>query len=569
MPTFFQITQPDISGLNDIDSAMIRNKFNFIGLLGIYFIVVMHIYIKNNGGIGFTFPANITGMIFIAIFIISILWQTRRFSSIQVSRALPYVVAGVVLLILPVFWSENPWRNTALLRFLVLLTGLCFYFLLLQCKLSRQDKIKILTILLLAVSTEALLGMVQYYVFAPDNFMRYNTLINRPYGIFQHVNVMASFMATGMVIALYLWQQNTISRRVRQLAGLVLVLTPCLLVLSGSRIGLLTVLIISPLQIRFILCNNRLSGFKAIGLIITGIAGAIFSLFVINGGRPLEQFSDVHDRLIAWEISLKMFSMKPLTGWGYGQFYASFLHTLHQYYPALDESYHLQHPHNEILFWSVEGGLPALAGIATGILGFLYSFCSSLRPAIPGFWQRLCNSDWLLPLPILMHMMVELPLYQSAAHGIMLLVLLCLCEKKRCIHVGINLLPYRLFIFWLARILLFYMLIGLWVSHKLVRVERQGLCGVATLESISLPNPLQSRLEWNRKSGTLMRDSQNQNKNSLDEYREWAAEYVRVKPDASIYKNLMNIAILQEESENYTYWKERGRYLFPANASFQ
>jgi O-antigen polymerase len=316
MPTFFQITQPDISGLNDIDSAMIRNKFNFIGLLGIYFIVVMHIYIKNNGGIGFTFPANITGMIFIAIFIISILWQTRRFSSIQVSRALPYVVAGVVLLILPVFWSENPWRNTALLRFLVLLTGLCFYFLLLQCKLSRQDKIKVLTILLLAVSTEALLGMVQYYVFAPDNFMRYNTLINRPYGIFQHVNVMASFMATGMVIALYLWQQNTISRRVRQLAGLVLVLTPCLLVLSGSRIGLLTVLIISPLQIRFILCNNRLSGFKAIGLIITGIAGAIFSLFVINGGRPLEQFSDVHDRLIAWEISLKMFSMKPLTGWG-------------------------------------------------------------------------------------------------------------------------------------------------------------------------------------------------------------------------------------------------------------
>jgi len=62
----------------------------------------------------------------------------------------------------------------------------------------------LLYLLLGAVAIEALLGLVQYYLLVPGNWIGYDTRTNRPYGIFQQPNVMASFMATGLALAIWL-----------------------------------------------------------------------------------------------------------------------------------------------------------------------------------------------------------------------------------------------------------------------------------------------------------------------------------------------------------------------------
>src|SRR5690606_3945950 len=59
--------------------------------------------------------------------------------------------------------------------------------------------------LLLAVSVEMLFGLAQFFVLERGNPFGYNTEVRSPYGIFQHRNVMASFIVTGMILAVYLW----------------------------------------------------------------------------------------------------------------------------------------------------------------------------------------------------------------------------------------------------------------------------------------------------------------------------------------------------------------------------
>ena len=58
---------------------------------------------------------------------------------------------------------------------------------------------------------QALFGYFQYFFLEAGNMFGYNTKANRPYGIFQQPNVMASFLATGFVLSAYLLQDNQLS----------------------------------------------------------------------------------------------------------------------------------------------------------------------------------------------------------------------------------------------------------------------------------------------------------------------------------------------------------------------
>ncbi|VTR59855.1 Lipid A core - O-antigen ligase and related enzymes [Serratia fonticola] len=213
---------------------------------------------------------------------------------------------------------------------------------------------------LLLTVAQAGLGIAQYYLFIADNFMGYNTLLNRPYGIFQQWNVMASFMATGLALALYLWMPKIGMRRshwVQWAAAMMLVMAPLLLVLIGSRIGLLAALLVTPLQLWVLWRLDRHRCVLAIGLIGLGVIFALLSQWHDGAARDVTQGSTLSYRLQVWQICLAMIADKPWLGWGYGLFSAEFIHYAHRILPATQESFQMAHPHNELLFWGVEGGL--------------------------------------------------------------------------------------------------------------------------------------------------------------------------------------------------------------------
>ena len=115
-----------------------------------------------------------------------------------------------------------------------------FYFSLLQWRFDAATRISLLYLILGAVLVEVGLGMMQYFALGEDNWMMYDTRLNRPYGIFQMPNVLSSFLATGLALALYLLRWDTASVQIRWRQAMIAVALlgiPLLLVVILSRAG--------------------------------------------------------------------------------------------------------------------------------------------------------------------------------------------------------------------------------------------------------------------------------------------------------------------------------------------
>ena len=251
------------------------------GLAAFYCLIAMHIYWPNRGGSGFYLPWNLVGGIFIALLIIGAMLFSRP--PLATSGFFNLLASGSLILLLPLLWAQQPWVSEALPRLMGLVLGVLAYFALLQIPLDRRWRGRLLMLLLAATVIEALLGLVQYSLLQPGNWMGYNTLKNRPYGIFQQWNLMASFMATGLALALYLLSaRRPLSRSLQWLAAAMLLLAPLLLIVIASRVGLLAALLLSPLQLWMLYRLNRRRAGIALLLLMAGVSAGLL-LVMLNG----------------------------------------------------------------------------------------------------------------------------------------------------------------------------------------------------------------------------------------------------------------------------------------------
>ncbi|MGL4723258.1 MAG: Wzy polymerase domain-containing protein [Scandinavium sp.] len=537
-------------------------------LLAVYFLLILHCYLPNNGGNGFVFPANLVGMMVIACLTLLLLWHSRRNSVCYSSGVFRLMAFSACLLAVPLLWSDEPWRSQALPRFPGLFAAVALYYALLQCRFSRRDRQTVLTLLLAAAVIEALLGLAQYLLFSPDNFMGYNTRVNRPYGIFQQVNVMASFIATGLALALYLML------RARQhitllLGGSMLLLGPWLLLIIASRIGLLAAFIVTPLQLMALAQRDRRRAGWAVALLLIG-AGLGFLSIALNGaGREVSDPTTVGYRLAIWHTTLQMIADRPLAGWGYGHFHATFLESLSRLSTPLPIELDVRHPHNESLLWWMEGGIVTAMAIAVLIFGLALVMAKSLRLFRPGACRRFATSPWLLLVPIVLHTQVELPLYQSAAHALVMLLVLRVCDRRRTAALSGVALPVRYTLMAWSTLLLLYMAGGLWVSQQLVKSEREGLRHLQPLAAIGFPHPLASRLTWDLRLGELLQYQARQDPQILNRYRQWAEQQIQLEPDANLYLNLIAICRLQDDPQAAAWFLQQARRLFPDEQRFR
>lgn len=539
-----------------------KAKDKFV-ILTIYLCVLMHIYIKNNGGNGFSIPGNILGVIVIAIFIFQVQIENRNEKTIKSSTLFILLTLGSLFLFIPVLWTSGDWYRPAVERLFVVALGLMYYYSLMQIEFTREKRNHLMVLLLLATLIQALTGVAQYIFFQPGNFMGYDTQLNRPYGIFQQVNVMASFMATGLALALYLWNQPETSKVTRIVAGLMMFIGPWMLVSIGSRIGLLAALIVTPLQLTALLVSDRRSIAIPAGLISGGIIVAFVCIEIMGAGREIYDPSTIHFRMIAWRTCLEMIADKPWFGWGYGHFASDFIHYLHDNNPDIQQSMMLKHPHNEILLWWLEGGCIAFAGIILICFGFVFTFLKQIRFKKRGLWRRFCFSPWLIMVPIILHTQVELPLYQSTVHSLTLLCVLRTCDIRRKSYTFEQKTLLRNTIIAFSSFTLLYMASGLWVSRIVINAERDGLHNTSALDDITLPNPLQSRLEWDRNLGHLLSYQYSHDLRILVQYREWAEKRILTQPDANLYINLIAISRIQNDHVAEMFFIGEAKKLFP------
>jgi len=404
----------------------------FFILITLQFVVAPFYYQPNFGGEGLYLPYN-SSIWIIAAWIIA---------------AGAYLMSRSETFILPKYWfwigllplgalttgfiveTSNPTEWVT--RLSVIGGGYLFFLSLFQFKLSaKQIDHSLYLILAMGMVAAAyaifqIHSLSQFYPFIP----RSNESV--PIGIFQQVNIQASMMSTLLVLVYYL-----ISRPSLLSVSLITKFSLCLtafaasyvIAASGSRVGLLGIALALTLLIigRWKLFTARKSIFSL--LIICTLTGAGLQLSGLQ--KSTDKFGQAMGGMEAdvrwkvYKISWDLFQESPLLGHGLGSFQKVFQEKRKDYqqkgFLHLKGAPRFSHPHNELLFWLVEGGIVAVMGI---LIAATVTFIQLFKIG----WQRGSGYAALL-LPITLHTQVELPFYTANTHWLLLLFLLFLTHQ--------------------------------------------------------------------------------------------------------------------------------------------
>lgn len=548
---------------------MVSDKFQrqFTTLVcGLYLIVFMHLYQPNMGGEGLRLPVNIVGWMGIsaAIFIQLILSLTSR--TFIASRSLYIFSLAAIVLAVPLLYPDSRWVNS-IVRVVGLVGGVIFYAALQQNNLLKKNKNTFLLLILISSIVEMCIALLQFFFFEPDNWMEF-VPGNRAYGIFQQINVLASYLATGAGIAAWFYYQQTDipnKKWLNQLTNLALLICISLfsfvLVLLSSRIGYLGGVAV---LITLVGCFGKQRPARTLlifAFVATGGLVAQFSLPISWLQSLTHEASNTH-RIMMLEQSFSMIAAKPWLGWGYGNFEYSFLHFVGDKYPLVINESIVKHPHNELLYWWVEGGIVALAGMVLVGVGYLMTLFTHFNRA------RL--AVWGLTLPIALHTMTEYPLYQSVPHFMVLIILLALVDSHRNHRtfplrnhswklIGLHTCLVLAFLF--SQVFLFT---GLQTNKTLTQFERSGMMDFTRADMLINPWIQWQRYEFDRHTNQLMLFNQKRDVSYLYSYEEWAARYSQVNVDPSVYMARIQIARAMNDKEKAEQLVNEAKRIIPA-----
>lgn len=506
----------------------------------------LHFFMHNPGGSGLYLPFNAWGWVFLSAALGLGAWQATHVGQLRVSRLGLQWLLLALLLCLPMVWSQSEIRDYAWPRLMGLAGGMLFLLSLYQWRHDVAQRRSLLWLVLGAVAIEMTLGLVQYYLLTPGNWLGYNTAINRPYGIFQQPNVMASLQATELALALWLWGEGSTLRWQQWLNAYVIAGSCLLLVVLQSRVGQLGGVMALLLVMPWLKSQRRLR--LPLLLAGTGLLLGCISLYAGQGAtRGLEIYQSGGMRSVYWPYALELLLQAPLTGWGYGSFESVFLHSYmadKAVNPAMVQiEYNLDHPHNELLYWAVEGGiLPLLALLGMG-LTLLWRVMGA---ACSGGWPKAL-ALLALVTPIALHTQTEYPFYHSVTHWIIFLMLVWFideeCESGSLPQIREIAYPHKLLLRFLAigipLIVVPFMLTALHTAWLVTKYERGGYKQPELLLKIVNPVAWLTRVEFDINAVRLSAALTRHDNHELQAYVDWGRAFVRHTPRANIYANML------------------------------
>ncbi|PJC85574.1 ligase [Vibrio sp. HA2012] len=548
-------------------SAPLNRKFMFA--FGFIFIIAMHFFMPNPGGTGIDVPFNAASWIGLSLALAIGLFQTANNQKLRFSRLTIGLFLCVLIISLPILYA-NAASFAALPRLSGLWSGFLLFLLLQQFQLSNKYKQQLLWMIVLATLIESVLGYIQFLLLPADNHFAYDVSINRPYGIFQQPDVMASFLATGMLLSGYLLarQQRKYGRKVTHVSLLYLVpsLTLPLIVVLASRTGwigaVLGVLTILPYLLRFS-TRKRLLGW-GISVLVGISAGLILGSTSEQTTKMItEQAGLQSERLQTLPQTLDMLIERPFTGYGYGRFEAAYMlytarqHQLNPAYPSGMQA--MEHPHNELLFWGVEGGLIPVLGImltAGLVLLKIYSARKGTRLAMLGLF-----------IPLVLHTQLASPFYHSVMHWVIFIVLLFWVDQRTATYYFQPFSRVARVVLKLTAVLLplcisAYMLTALHTNYVLTRFEQSG-AHPAQLSGVSNPFAWKERYERDTLRADLLLGLQDHNPALIQPYIDWSQDIIREKPRAELYADLILAYLGMGEQSKARQVETEARLLFP------
>ncbi|WP_448666233.1 Wzy polymerase domain-containing protein [Serratia plymuthica] len=570
-------------------SSKIRRCPPYIMLL-IWFGIAIHLYLPNMGGMGLALPQNIISwgaMALLSLVIwLSILFNKQR---IIITPTMKLFFVASALLAVPLLYTRPEWLEAASWRLAGLFGGLIFYFSWLQVSTSSRLRLGVLYGLLFAISVQALLALLQ--LFSPDlSWVAFKG--GRVYGVFQQANVLASFIATGVALALMLfllpcfalaqtwherWRQRTLA--------MLLVLFSALLVWIQSRVGWL-----GGVLVALLFCGaygRKLPGrcAAAMGLILIGaLLGVAIMTSGWGGDAGFAYVSHSHSNQARYTMlrdTLTMITEKPWSGWGYGGFEYSFMHFRITQTPPTIITEIASHPHNELLLWWLEGGVIALAGVGVLLIGGslllrrLWRYEARVNKAGSANQGEALALCFVL-LPIALHTQTEYPFYLSALHWAVFLLLLAMLDRlvtpasERGALTGVGRKTLVILLPIVSLITLLVMLVGLLGGITLTRAEQNKFMDMREVAAMPpVASWVQSeRREFDQQVYALLLFNQTQDEALLSGYANWANGYLKKRIDRNVYASLYLILKHQGNSTQAKRLRREAIAFFPDDPRF-
>mgnify|MGYP000173190039 CR=1 FL=1 len=433
-----------------------------------------------------------------------------------------------------------------LFRILFILGGLLFLFSLFQFKLTQQVIDRSLFIIVIATGLHALVGVIQ--IFSPQLLTPWFPFQHdfSPRSVFQQINVQASFLASGLTITLYLISRPSFrfsSLLVKAIVVLAFSLAVYIIVASSSRVGFLSMLLGVPLvlwsrykllrvhkKLLIILCITSCCGFAA------GQSGLQKT---IDKTAQLKENSYSTARIAMYTIGLELVSKHPIYGYGIGGFLNAWNKQASDFvvrHPEAALTGYTLHPHNEVLFWMIEGGLLALAGILTVVIGI------SIALYRCGFQRGGAYAAMLLPISL--HTQVEHPFYVSSVHWFLwlFLIFLALRHQTKISNVSLSLSASRS-----VQCVAIFLAIGVtmfMVNTTRAQTDLYNFLNVEKSEPPHLQIALNNlyfkpRAEQEAMRAMLYSSILSKDTSKVEIFEKWAKGYVNVSPELNVYRDLL------------------------------
>ena len=330
-------------------------------------------------------------------------------------------------------FPHYPW-----LAGLVLGLMACFCIGLSQMAWTRSQWSSISLVLL--SGTSLICGVT---LLSPE-YLAWNTLwfslplpLRAAQGGFQQPNLLASFLATSIVFAL--WQQLRHAPPIKAWRAIGLLIITMLHVFivfkSGSRVGILGLsasMVLLGIWIRLYSPQHiRFGWWCLISLLMSALLAAWLGNVVDRLWDVFQGHSTTY-RLSFIQASTHLWWQSPWWGHGVGTFSEKIVPVFVQLIEAGNSLYYtpnLGHPHNEVLLWAVETGAIGVLGVVGPWVFVMVWFC------LQQSWNSLAWMACLLPISL--HQLTEFPFHSSMAHiwlWCMVLVSGMPSPKRREVH---------------------------------------------------------------------------------------------------------------------------------------
>ena len=538
----------------------------FLIALGVLFLLAMHYFQHNPGGAGLELSFNAMSWVPFSFAIAFGLMEICRQKTWRYSRLTLLLFACCILLTVPAFYA-NAAVSEVINRLLGLWAGLLFFVGLQQFSFSQKQRQQMLWLILAAVWLEALFGWYQFLFMEPGNAIGYDTLENRPYGIFQQPNVMASFLATGLVLSAYLLARIPMYRGKWSWQQGILLLTPVvtipLLVVLSSRTGWLGAIVGTGLMIPYMRRFAAGAQWRMWLLMLVLGLSVSFSLNSTTGWAPkAERVSLESARSIHIPQAFRMFLKEPLTGYGYGTFEPAYITQTAKWHQANPEQPYglaaLDHPHNELLYWAAEGGIVPLLALLLAAAAVLLK----VRKARDGTRLALVG----LFFPITLHTQLEYPFYHSLVHWVGFIILVYWVDNLTAKYYKLRanyVLAIRVLVLLLPVAVASFMATTLYSGYYLTKYETTQPVNLGYLEKVNNPWAWKNRFEWDLHLTQLRLGAATGNRELVSEYIRWATGKAVSWPRPALYLNLIAAYQYLGNQEQADQIRQEARFLFP------